>query len=441
MAAPLGHDDQALTRVPDQARYPWVSVATQRFGQTSALSQLLLGATLGFGMTFWDAFLALTVGVIVLDAIAIAVGVIGQREGLATAMLARWTGFGHAGSAMLGLIIALSTTGWFGIQTGLVGATLASVTWPGSAVVWSVVFGLVVTVITAYGFRWMAWTAYLAVPAFLLLILWVAVELLAAHDLGALVGGQPPGPKIGMITAITLVAGSFIVGAAVAPDMTRFNRSSWDVVKQTVLGITLGEWGVGCAGVLLAHALRSNDVVSAVTGTAGWVGALVVVTAVLKINDWNLYSASLGLVNFFDAVFNVRISRAQVSIMVGTAGTILAAGGILTQFTDFLAFLGVVFPAVPGIMIAEYFVVRRWRNEISTTRPRVPRSAPSWVPATVVIWPASAVIGELLPFGQSSVNALVVAFGLYVSAGRLDLLRVRCRRATNRKVVGEASAA
>jgi cytosine permease len=439
MAALLGRDDQALTRVPDQARHPWLSVATQRFGQSSALSQLLLGATLGFGMGFWDAFLALTLGAVLLNAITIAIGVIGQREGLSTAILSRWTGFGHAGSALLGLVIALSATGWFGVQTGLAGLALAGVTGVLPAPVWSLVFGLVVTIIAAYGVRWMAWTAYLTVPASLLLMLWVVFTNVG--DVPAALSSPAPGPRIGVLTAVTLVVGSFIVGAAVAPDMTRFNRSSWDVVKQTVLGITAGEWVVSCAGVLLAHGLGTTDVMGAISRSSGWIGALIVVTAVLKINDWNLYSASLGLVNFFDAVFDLRISRAQVTVVVGCAGSFLAAVGIVGQFTHFLVLLGVVFPPVAGIMIAEYHVVRCWRKEITSTRPRVPRSAPSWVPATLVIWPAAAVAGELVPFGQSSVNALVLAFALYVSAGRLDLLRVRCRSATNRKVVGEASAA
>ncbi|GGU26698.1 purine-cytosine permease family protein [Lentzea flava] len=439
MAALLGHDDQALIRVPDQARHPWLSVATQRFGQTTALSQLLLGATLGFGMTFWDAFLALTIGALLLNAVAVAVGIIGQREGLSTAILTRWTGFGHAGSAMLGLIIALSCTGWFGVQTGLAGVTLAGVAGVLPAPVWSLIFGIVVTVIAAYGVRWMAWTAYLAVPAFLLLLLWLV--LTNVNDFAATLSSPAPGPSIGMMTAVTLVTGSFIVGAAIAPDMTRFNRNEWDVVKQTVLGITLGEWVISLAGVVLAHGLSTTDIMGLIGSSSGWIGALVVVTAVLKINDWNLYSASLGLVNFFDAVFAVRISRAQVTVMVGFAGSFLAAAGIVHQFSHFLVLLGVVFPPVTGIMIAEYYVVRRWRNEIISTRPYVPRSAPSWVPASVVIWPVSAVIGELVPFGQSSVNSLVVAFALYVSAGRLDLLRMRTRRATNRKVVGEASAA
>ena len=367
MAALIGHDDQALTRVPDQARHPWLSVATQRFGQSSALSQLLLGATLGFGMTFWDAFIALTLGALLLNAIAIAVGLIGQREGLSTAILTRWTGFGHAGSAILGLIIALSATGWFGVQTGLAGVTLADVTGVLPAPVWSMAFGIFVTVIAAYGVRWMAWTAYLTVPAYLLLLVWVV--LTNVSDIPAVIASPAPGPQIGMMTAVTLVTGSFIVGAAIAPDMTRFNRSSWDVVKQTVLGITVGEWIIGMAGVLLAHGLGTTDIMGVIGRSSGWIGLLIVVTAVLKINDWNLYSASLGLVNFFDAVFAVRISRAQVTVMVGIAGSFLAAAGIVTQFTHFLVLLGVVFPPVTGIMIAEYYVVRRWRNEIISTRP------------------------------------------------------------------------
>ncbi|WP_191301995.1 purine-cytosine permease family protein [Lentzea cavernae] len=430
MAARLGRDDQALSRVPVRARHSWWSVATQRFGQTTALSQLLLGATLGFGMRFWDAFLALTIGAVLLSVVAVAVGVIGQREGLSTAILSRWTGFGHAGSAVLGMVIALSCTGWFGVQTGLAGATLAATAGVLPVPVWSLLFGIVVTVIAACGVRWMAWTSYVAVPAFLLLLLW----LVLANVNDVVLSSPAPGPAVGMLTAITLVIGSFVVGAAIAPDMTRFHRNGWDVVKQTVLGITAGEWVIGLAGVVLAHGLGTTDVMGVISESGGWIGALVVVTAVLKINDWNLYSASLGLVNFFDAVFAIRISRTQVTVVVGCAGSVLAAAGIVHQFSHFLVLLGVVFPPVAGIMLAEYYVVRRWRGEIISTRPNVPRSAPSWVPVTVVIWPASAVAGELLPFGQSGVNSLVIAFVLYVSAGRLDLLRMRTRRATNREM-------
>src|SRR5205807_995451 len=127
MAASVGHDDYALARVPEESRYSWLSVATQRFGQLSALTQFLLGATLGFGLPFWQAFLAFTLGAVVLEVVAIAIGVIGQREGLSTSVLARWTGFGQGGSAVVGLVIGLSATGWFGVQSQLAGGSLAAV--------------------------------------------------------------------------------------------------------------------------------------------------------------------------------------------------------------------------------------------------------------------------------------------------------------------------
>lgn len=103
----IGHDDYSLSRVPESERYSWITVAVQRFGQLSALSQFLLGATLGFGMTFWNAFLALTLGAVILEVVAIFVGIAGMREGLSTSVLSRWTGFGRYGSSIIGLVFAV----------------------------------------------------------------------------------------------------------------------------------------------------------------------------------------------------------------------------------------------------------------------------------------------------------------------------------------------
>ncbi|WP_219105559.1 hypothetical protein [Austwickia sp. TVS 96-490-7B] len=41
------HDDFSLVRVPESARYGWVSVAMQRFGMLSALAQFMLAASIG----------------------------------------------------------------------------------------------------------------------------------------------------------------------------------------------------------------------------------------------------------------------------------------------------------------------------------------------------------------------------------------------------------
>src|SRR3978361_1829639 len=107
-------DDFALSRVAASARRPWFGIAVQRFGQVSALSQFLLGATIGYSMTFGEAVLAFVFGSIILEVIMCVVGIIGQREGLNTALLARWTGFGEVGASLVGLAIGISLIGWVG---------------------------------------------------------------------------------------------------------------------------------------------------------------------------------------------------------------------------------------------------------------------------------------------------------------------------------------
>jgi cytosine permease len=376
-------------------------------------------------MTFWGAFWALTLGAVILEILAIFLGTIGVREGMQTSMLARWTGFGQAGSAIIGLAIGISLIGWFGIQSAVSAEGLHSLMGFLPAWGWSLVFGLLVTVVVLWGFGSMQWVAYITVPSFLILVGWSIIRTLADHDLGALMTSAPAGPQLTLLQGTTLVAGGFIVGAVITPDMTRFNRSTSDVVKQTVLGVTLGEYVIGLAGVLLAHAVRSADIITIVTSSVGWVGTLVIILGTLKINDWNLYSSGLGVVNFVGTVFNRHVNRAIVTLAIGVAGSVLAAAGILTRFMDFLIVLGVAFPPIAGIMVAEYFVVRRWRPELDASRAQgaVPATAPMWVPMTLVIWLAAALVGRFVEWGLPSINSVVFAFIAYVALGKAGLIR------------------
>ena len=138
----LARDDYALERVPSSARYGWMTIAVQRFGLLSALSQFLLGATLGMGMTFWQAVLAVTLGAAILEVVAIALGIAGMREGLSTSLLARWAGFGRYGSGLVGLVIAISLLGWFGVQTAVLAQGVSSLLGGSPAWIWAIAGGL-----------------------------------------------------------------------------------------------------------------------------------------------------------------------------------------------------------------------------------------------------------------------------------------------------------
>jgi len=419
-------DDYALARVAPHAQRHWFGIAVQRFGQVSALSQFLMGATLGYGMTFGNAVLAFLFGSIILEIIMCVVGIIGQKEGLNTALLARWTGFGEVGASLVGLAIGISLIGWFGIQSAISAQSLDALL-PGVLPMWGwcLIFGLLVTAIVAVGFGGMQWLANITVPLFLVLVGWSVITELTRHPINELLTSPPPGPEMSVAAGTGIVAGGLIVGAIITADMTRFNRSAKDVVKQTVVGVTLGEFVIGLAGVLLAHAVGTDDVVAIITSSIGFVGLLIVLTGTLKINDWNLYSSSLGLVNFVSTTFGRNLSRTVTTVVLGVVGSVLAAAGILGRFADFLTVLGVAFPPIAGIMVAEYFVVRRWRGDLDASRATgaLPASAPRVVPATLVVWAVSALVGYFVHVGIPSINSVVLAMLLYVVAGKLGLVR------------------
>ncbi|NMP24229.1 purine-cytosine permease family protein [Sulfobacillus harzensis] len=408
-------EDYPLSRVPKDARYGWFSVAVQRFGQLSALSQFLLGATLGFGMSFWSAFWALTLGAVVLEVVSIIIGIAGQREGMSTSLLARWAGFGRYGSAIIGLVVAISLVGWFGIQNAVFAAGLQQLIGGPPLWLWSILAGVAVIAIVTYGFLSMGWTAYVAVPLFLILSGWAIVVGLSHHSFNHLVAMAPPGPHLSLGAGTTLVAGGFIVGAVITSDMTRFNRRAGDVVKQTVLGITLGEYAIGLVGVLLAHAVKSSNVVAIVYSTSGFIGTVILIMATLKINDWNLYSSTLGIVNAIDTLFGKKVSRMRTTWVIGGIGTILAAGGILQHFEGFLTILGVAIPPIAGIMLTDYWLLKRSREELDRSRAadRVPDHMETINWPMVVSWVGSFLIGYFVHWGIQSINALVAAIVLY----------------------------
>lgn len=420
-------DDYALARVPAHMRYSWWSMAIQRFGQASSLSQLILGAALGFGMSFWGALLAYILGSLIVEFSVVLVGIIGMREGLTASVLSRWTGFGRGGSAVIGLFVGISLTGWFGIQCGVGAHGLALLVPQIPEWVWSLLIGLGVTLIALRGIGSMARVAYITVPLFVAMIAWSVVTELNRHDLRTLIYADPPGPTMSVAQGTLLVAGGGILAAVLAADMTRFNRSAADVVKQTVIGLTGGQLLLGMSGVVLAHAVGTSDVGAIALSSVGWIGIVVVLAGTIKINDWNLYSAGLAVVNFISVVFRRQVPRALVTAVIGVAGSVLAAGGILNGLQQFLGLLAYIFPPICSITVAEYLVVRRWRADLDVAREQglLPERAPNWVPMALIVWLVAAVAGAFVHFGFTSINAMIIAFVLYVLVGKLGLVHGR----------------
>lgn len=426
-------DDFSLSRVPQSARQSLWSITIVRVGALATISQFILGAALGYGMTFWEAFWATMFGSVILQVISFLLGYAGAREGLSTSLLSRWTGFGRYGSSIIGAIIAIACIGWFGVQNsvfadGLVQATNGKLSLPVAATL----TGLGVTILVIFGFKLLSATATIAVPAFLLAVGVGIYSVLSKHSLFDLTTTAPAGDPLTMGVAATMVAGGFIIGAVITPDFSRFAKNGKDVFWMTMIGTFVGELGINMIAVLMAHAARTNDVVSIMMQTSGWLGAIVVVFSTIKINNLNLYSSSLGFTNIFDSVFNIKLNRGMVTLVIGVLGTVLSVLGILDMFVGFLVLLGVFIPPVAGIMVIDYFILKTHRKALDESRANgtLPAVVEKMSPVTLIAWAGGFAAGYFVTAGIPSINSLVVSAVVYYFGSKI-LIIIRNKKGSN----------
>ena len=411
-------NDYSLSRVPKEAKRPLWEILFIRIGALCCVSQLMLGAALGFGMSFWGAFWATMLGSVVLQVVSWAIGTAAAREGLSTSLLTRWCGLGKMGSALFGAVVAVSMVGWFGVQNSVFGEGMYTITGVLNYPIWAAITGIGVTLLVVFGIKAIAKFATVFVPLFVIVVVWSAGIVLSQGNPVDLFGSAFPGPELGFGAAVTMVAGGFIAGSICTPDYSRFLDNGKQVFWMTLIGTFLGELGMNLLAVVLAHATGTDNVVDLMMATSGVLGVCIVVFSTVKLNDINLYSSGLGIMTALNAFFNVKASRNVVIWVLGILGTVLSMAGIINYFTDFLSLLGVFVPPVAGIMVVDYFFLKRHRPELEATREEgtLPSKVEKWNPVALVCWLFGFVVGEatsLLNIGIPGLQSLVLAGLLY----------------------------
>ena len=228
-----------------------------------------------------------------------------------------------------------------------------------------------------------------------------------------------------MAEAITAVTGSFIIGAIVTPDVSRFMRSGKDVFRMTLIATFVGELSINLLAVAMALLLRSADIVTLMSALTGWVGATIAVVSTVKLNNLNLYSSSLGFSTLVHALRLKRggsIDRGRVTWWVGITSTVLSMLGILDHFIGFLVLLGVAIPPVAGIMIVDYYLLRRDRTELRRARAtgQLPTESERFNPVALAAWLLACASALLLPnIGIPALNSLAIGSLAYWAGMRL----------------------
>ena len=405
------YGDYAVTPVPPTDRRSFASIFWVVAGVSACVPALYAGAAIGVGLPYAKTLIAIAVGFFITSLIGGLMGAIAASTGVSTVMIGRHV-FGRAGTIILALLVSITSIGWYAMNTGFFGQVMDTM-FPGhlitDATVAAVWGGLLMMTTAIIGFEGLSFLSFLAVPVFLITMFAGVLAVVSKVGMG-IFGIIPPQP-ITLSQGITMAAGGMAVGAIIAPDVARWARNAKEGFLAYFFGIWIMNLLVVSAGAAMTLVHGDANVPAAMIGLGLGVGALLMlILGQWTTNDNNLYSAALALENLFP------VKKRLLSAILGIIGTILGASGAINYFAQYLTTLGTYIPPIGGVMIAEYFIIRKYIYKLGKPHERFPYGPGTEYSSVNVLAVLSFLIGgylgQKIP-GIAAVNAIIFACLIY----------------------------
>ena len=183
------------------------------------------------------------------------------------------------------------------------------------------------------------------------------------------------------MTAINLVIGSWIVGAIVMPEYTRFARKAWVAVAIPFIVLMIAQWFlqiVGALGGVVSGTFDFTTYLKAQGMFLAFAGLIGMSLALWTTGDANLYLPVIQTASVF------RRPQHVMTVICGVLGT--AVGLVIFQrFEDWVNGLASIVPPLIGPVIAHYYVVLRTHFSESMLG-----DLPVWNPAAFVAYVVGA---------------------------------------------------
>lgn len=342
----------------------WLSLASIWFGGIVSVPSLLIGSTLIASLSFGTSLLAGIIGFcfVVFFMSLLSIAAVEQRK--STVALAS-SSFGKTGANIIvGLVIGLSTLGWFGIQSNIAGASFSKILAEMGGInvpAWisSIFWGIIMVLTAVFGFKYLKWLNYIAVPAIVLLLLYGLVITFQDHSFQQITNYAPK-ESLSLLRAIGFTIGFISVGGVISPDYNRFATTKKDAILGSVIGIIPSALSLLAIGAILAITQGTYDIVEIFSALGfPFFAMTILILATWTSNVMNIYSSGLAFTNLLSLT---ESSRSKVTLLVGFAGIILAAIGIINHFMSFISILTITITPIAGVMISDYFITKTFKE-------------------------------------------------------------------------------
>lgn len=402
-------NDYATLVVPQNKRRSSFSLTMVLIGSIICLSSIYTGASFSGGLTVKEVIIACLIGNLTLSVLGGVLSYIGTKTGVGIAMLMR-NGFGILGNYIIAVLTAIVELGWFGWQCGFFGQTIHAmfpnagiITEPQIAGVWG---GLLMMTTAYLGYKGLELLSNIAAP--LILLTCIAGCVIAINKVGGMNAFNEITIKgagnMTLATGVVSVIGAYAMGAVLQPDLTRYGKKCSHSVTGAVFGFMVANSFVILAGYVITVACNTTDVSVALLRIFGAWSLVMLIFAQWTTNDNNLYFSSLATTVAFP-----QFKKKHIVLVFGIIATIAGAFGLINYFTIWLGFLGTGIPPVAGILILDYFMVKK--QEYTFGEGTVHRFCS--LPA-VVAWISGCIVGYSVHWGISALNGIVVTGIVYV---------------------------
>jgi cytosine permease len=393
-------------------------------GQWSCLPALMLGGMLIEGLSPGGLIVCVTAGGFILLACACFMGMQSCDSGLPSTVVSA-EGLGVSGARYISaLLIAVTSAGWFGVQTATCGASFSAMTseilglsvpaWA-STLFW----GFVMTVSVMYGYRSLKSFCYIMTPVLVLVLVYTLVHTAFPRESGeAAFLDWRPERSISYTTGIAMTVRAWVMGAFASGDFCRYAKNR----RAVLLGLSAGLLPVMLAVTFCGAVLRVVTGTSDITDFLSGLGLPAIALTFLILSAWiiNMLNAFWGGI-----AFSVLLGRGEERLkrntaLTGAIGTVLGAAGILSRYTDFLGLLTSLVPPVIGVLIGAKTTdtLNRKRSANLSAAGNGGRFRPGFHVPGIVAYGAGSLAAwftaTVFPFLIPSLNGIVVAAAVYV---------------------------
>ena len=368
-----------IDMIPAGARHgkPWHQAAFWAGANVNVFNVFLGGVVVSLGLTFWWAVIAIVAGTMT-GALFIALHATqGPRLGVPQTIQSR-AQFGFYGSAFLFPCVLLLNVGFIAAQLVIQAQSAQGVVSGLTIPEWILILAVPAAVIGIFGYRWIHRVMQVTIVITGLSIIVMFIQ--------ALRYGSLPAKETAMTTP---TAGLFIAGAALlvidmlswAPfvsDYTRYlpvntsgRRLFWAIYSGNVIA-TIAACSVGAYLAALLPSVAVDGPVPAIGKISGKWALVVMALSLINSDTLNAYTGAfqvLALGNMWRRFKSVSVMLRVVPficvMVVGVAIAFLGYQHFVSNLSNFLNVLLVIFIPWSAVNLTDYFLVRRGNYDVT----------------------------------------------------------------------------